>query len=253
MRIEGETNFQIKFNWNNKVAPLHVQENNLVAKSQKNSPALDKNHFFNGLLQDLRHSAGELKNNNREMCIKTLIISEFNPRELDEENEKLVKMVQTDENLSKICRICLDANDPETLISPCACKGFQKFVHQNCLKTWIMRNNFFDVQLTMCEICKDSFLLQFEHSRYCSPFTENSCRVWLFFLVSCIMFSFIACFILEDYIDTSTRGLIIFSVCLIFGLIGLASLVLTLTSLKSNCTSQRISIWRILSKSYPPQ
>lgn len=236
------------------MVPLSVQENNYGAKSQKNSPTVEKSCLFNGILQDLRHSAGELKKNNREICIKTLIVSEFDPRdEEDEEMQKLTKRVQTDENLSKMCRICLDSDNSEALISPCACKGFQKFVHQNCLKTWLVRNDSFDTQFTMCEVCKDAFLLQFEYSRSCSPFTENSCRVWLLLLISCIMFSFITCFILEDFIDTSTRGLIIFSVCLIFGTIGLTSFLLTLKNLKSNCTSQRISIWRILSKSRPPQ
>lgn len=33
-----------------------------------------------------------------------------------------------------ICRICLDCNKPEDLISPCKCKGSLQYVHQGCLK-----------------------------------------------------------------------------------------------------------------------
>mmetsp|Transcript_21799 Transcript_21799/g.36732 ORF Transcript_21799/g.36732 Transcript_21799/m.36732 type:complete len:555 (+) Transcript_21799:92-1756(+) len=36
----------------------------------------------------------------------------------------------------KICRYCFDDNENESLISPCACSGGQKYVHLNCLRRW---------------------------------------------------------------------------------------------------------------------
>jgi hypothetical protein len=35
-----------------------------------------------------------------------------------------------------ICRYCLEDDESENLISPCACSGGQKFVHLNCLRRW---------------------------------------------------------------------------------------------------------------------
>ena len=37
------------------------------------------------------------------------------------------------------CRICFESNNP--LIVPCDCKGSIRFIHQECLKTWILKNN----------------------------------------------------------------------------------------------------------------
>ncbi|SBS81905.1 FHA domain protein, putative [Plasmodium ovale] len=63
------------------------------------------------------------------------------------------------------CRICLCEyeNDNNPLISPCKCKGSMKYVHLNCLRTWMrgrlnVRNDcssysFFWKQLN-CELCK---------------------------------------------------------------------------------------------------
>ena len=39
----------------------------------------------------------------------------------------------------KMCRYCFDGEEDGELISPCACKGGQKFVHLNCLRRWQRR------------------------------------------------------------------------------------------------------------------
>lgn len=246
INLYEDKNIKISYVWNSKVVPLNYPENPAKVHSQKNSPA-DKSFLFTGKLQDLRHSAGEMKHN-KEKDFKALNISEFNCG--DEENDELAKNVKNEESFDVVCRICLDSDKPDDFISPCSCRGFQKFVHQACLKAWLMRNDSLESNFCMCEICKDSFLFQFEYSTYCSPFSENSCRAWIPFVIACIMFSFIACFIVQDYIDNSTRGLVMFSVCIIFGFIGLICSFLTITNLKLFCLSRKVSIWRILSKSH---
>lgn len=35
-----------------------------------------------------------------------------------------------------LCRYCLEDDEMENLISPCACSGGQKYVHLNCLRRW---------------------------------------------------------------------------------------------------------------------
>lgn len=34
------------------------------------------------------------------------------------------------------CRICLETENPEEMISPCQCRGTQKYVHRYCLNQW---------------------------------------------------------------------------------------------------------------------
>uniref|UniRef100_A0A6C0ELP7 Uncharacterized protein n=1 Tax=viral metagenome TaxID=1070528 RepID=A0A6C0ELP7_9ZZZZ len=36
----------------------------------------------------------------------------------------------------KQCRICLDTDRVEEMISPCLCNGSQRFIHRNCLNLW---------------------------------------------------------------------------------------------------------------------
>lgn len=36
------------------------------------------------------------------------------------------------------CRICLCDDGSSELIKPCKCKGSLRYVHENCLKVWIL-------------------------------------------------------------------------------------------------------------------
>ena len=40
----------------------------------------------------------------------------------------------------KVCRICLEDSESETMISPCDCKGSSEWVHDQCLDEWRAKN-----------------------------------------------------------------------------------------------------------------
>ena len=69
-------------------------------------------------------------------------------------------------NITPICRICYEKDKKnDLLIIPCKCEGTIKFVHQSCIKKWIINsNNFLDNP--SCEICKSKFLIKIENSTY---------------------------------------------------------------------------------------
>jgi hypothetical protein len=48
------------------------------------------------------------------------------------------------------CRICLEENNVDDMISPCLCRGSQRYVHRNCLNIWREqnRNNYY-----RCSVC----------------------------------------------------------------------------------------------------
>ncbi|CAD8132427.1 unnamed protein product [Paramecium octaurelia] len=58
---------------------------------------------------------------------------------------------------NKICRICIQDDQSSQFISPCKCKGSTEFVHEECLKMWVLQqfgvNKIFNREL-YCEICK---------------------------------------------------------------------------------------------------
>lgn len=55
------------------------------------------------------------------------------------------------------CRICLD-NGGEDLISPCYCRGTQKYVHRSCLDNW--RSTKVGFAFSHCTECKAVFILR---------------------------------------------------------------------------------------------
>ncbi len=72
----------------------------------------------------------------------------------------------------KICRICLEENESNdntnVLLSPCKCSGSSKYIHFNCLQTWLKSKaiinylitsncNYYELKSIECEICKAFF------------------------------------------------------------------------------------------------
>ena len=45
------------------------------------------------------------------------------------------------EGAGPICRICLSGKDASELVSPCACRGTQAYVHLRCLRRWQQTSN----------------------------------------------------------------------------------------------------------------
>lgn len=56
----------------------------------------------------------------------------------------------------RVCRICLmDGEEEQPLISPCACHGSMRYVHQFCLRKWTETHN-----IISCEICRYKYHVQ---------------------------------------------------------------------------------------------
>lgn len=94
---------------------------------------------------------------------------------------------QAETQLSQ-CRICFESQDKDLLISPCRCSGSMKFVHEECLKLWILSSNP-EPKSSSCELCKQAFIIEFELSRKCSftNFTNECFNIFIFPLVILII------------------------------------------------------------------
>jgi hypothetical protein len=72
-----------------------------------------------------------------------------------------------------VCRICrMEGEDDWPLFFPCKCSGSIKWVHQDCLQTWMQHSG-----ITSCELCKHAF----DFTPICDS-TSNptvACDVWL--------------------------------------------------------------------------
>ena len=53
---------------------------------------------------------------------------------------------------TNICRICLEEeSNYDLLINPCRCNGTSKYVHKNCINTWLQDNN-------TCPLCRTKII-----------------------------------------------------------------------------------------------
>ncbi|CAD8118543.1 unnamed protein product [Paramecium sonneborni] len=110
------------------------------------------------------------------------------------QNRKLVPQHdQHDINQDKfICRICLEDGQTSVFIKPCECKGSIQYVHEDCLKTWLLRNHKIDEiagSRVFCELCKKTFHceVQFQQKYEFSqllriPINQKYCLLGFFIL-----------------------------------------------------------------------
>lgn len=121
--------------------------------------------------------------------------------------------------MAEICRICLDSANPNQLISPCACKGTQQYVHRDCLLNW--QETAMDTFLTspskpsfanfnVCNICKTPYNLNSSYRKllYLSPhvdylLTKYKTHLYIFILLTIILLFFIPLFLMIFFYITT--------------------------------------------------
>lgn len=116
-----------------------------------------------------------------------------------------------EEKQPKVCRICFeDENDEMKLISPCLCRGFSKYIHEDCLKTWIEMQEQNKTQIR-CEVCKYRYKLDRDYEKKCDPregMTNNPhlvCLLGILILVKSILLILLYVIISKNYIDPAAN------------------------------------------------
>jgi hypothetical protein len=80
------------------------------------------------------------------------------PRQLSQERSNSINSSN-----SPFCKICYEKEETSEnkLIDPCICQGSMRYVHQDCLKTWIFNQEKVNPENAKCEICKTAYLMRF--------------------------------------------------------------------------------------------
>ena len=161
-------------------------------------------------------------------------------------------------NEDNICRICMEADSKDLpLIAPCKCSGTVKFIHEECLKTWIISQEG-DIDEAQCELCKTNFLMEFRIGKKCTP-KESVKNGWspIFYLpiLSAVMIMlFLVIYLLANrYINISQgqdqQGYTI-ALMVTCGISGLVLLLLIVNTLKEICFVLRLEEWHIFSQTF---
>lgn len=67
-----------------------------------------------------------------------------------------------EEEAEKVCKICFDTTITKKtgkLIAPCKCAGSVKYIHEECLKTWLVSQNS-DLNFATCELCHKFYKME---------------------------------------------------------------------------------------------
>lgn len=142
-----------------------------------------------------------------------------------------------------ICRICLSTDKVQILISPCSCTGSHKYVHEECLKKWILSKDVKNISL--CELCQSQFKMEFEVSSNCLPFKDRkTCRAWLPFISSILLLAGLI-FICYITIKTKSSNITLLISSLILGFFCISCCVRGIFLSLSVCFERRIDSWKI--------
>ncbi|OMJ74899.1 hypothetical protein SteCoe_26070 [Stentor coeruleus] len=156
------------------------------------------------------------------------------------------------------CRICMEPESKgNILIAPCKCSGTVKYIHEECLKTWIISQEG-DIDEGQCELCKTQFLMEFKIGKKCSP-KESVKNGWSPFLYLPVLFAvmvmlFLVIYLLaERYISISQgnneKGYTI-ALMITCGISGLVLLLLIVNTLKEICLVAKLEEWHIFSQNF---
>jgi RING-variant domain len=150
-------------------------------------------------------------------------------------------VVYTDE--SKTCRICLSVENIQTMISPCSCIGSQKYVHEECLKEWLLNKKIND--LDKCELCKNTLKMNFVVTSTFMPFHGiGTCKAWVPCVVSFVLLGVIIYLCVLAFTSSSDDILITVS-AFILGFICISCCIKGIFSVFDQCFVRKIENWTI--------
>lgn len=155
-----------------------------------------------------------------------------------------------------ICRICLEPESTANkFIAPCLCTGSVKYVHEECLKTWIV-SQADDCSVSKCELCKYAFVMDFNISTHCSlkqALTDglSQCLFIPMMLIVLCMLCLILFLLLDKFIQgdkvKDEKGYLIslFITCLMSACV---IVYLIVNAFRESCCAERLDAWHILTK-----
>ncbi|OMJ83687.1 hypothetical protein SteCoe_15358 [Stentor coeruleus] len=158
----------------------------------------------------------------------------------------------------RTCRICMEPENQENpLLTPCKCSGTIRYIHEECLKTWLV-SHFEDIAKSCCELCKTDFSMEFKMRAKCLP--KKSCSagisscMFIPILSAIIMILFIIiCLLADRYLTASLADEDkVYTIALIITC-SISSFILTIlliSSLKSACLFPQLENWRIFSQNF---
>lgn len=152
---------------------------------------------------------------------------------------------------TKVCRVCFEDETVEKrLISPCLCKGSSKYIHEDCLYSWISCQTGVK-NAKKCEVCKFSYSIQVKTYKKCDPkkgLAENPqfiCYLGILFLVLSVMLILLYVLITKKYIDPKESIGYFVGILTVFGFSLTCLFAITVKLFKHICWIETKELYKI--------
>jgi hypothetical protein len=156
-----------------------------------------------------------------------------------------------EEHKTKVCRVCFeDETIEKKLISPCLCKGSSKYIHEDCLYSWISCQTGIK-NAKKCEVCKFPYSIQVKTHKKCDPkkgLAENPqfiCYLGILFLVLSVMLILLYVLITKKYIDPKENIGYFIGILAVFGFSLTCLFAMTVKLFKHICMIDTKETYRI--------
>ncbi|OMJ77879.1 hypothetical protein SteCoe_22442 [Stentor coeruleus] len=165
-----------------------------------------------------------------------------------------IKKTFEESSIKMVCRICYDIErENNKLLHPCRCIGSVMYVHEECLKTWLLSTNQ-DLSGRACELCHTTFTMEYSIKTYFS-FKEicdeaiGTCMFIPILLAILVLIIVIIYFLSVKYQNSDTKeNDQIYSLALMAGC-SLAALIIILIMVyivKNTFIKSRMEDWKIM-------
>ena len=153
----------------------------------------------------------------------------------------------------KICRICFEIETAAApVISPCECNGSMKFIHENCLKKWIMSKTN-DPATFNCDICKAQLRMEMK-SNYevsCKTLKEEIFKILIFPIIILAVTTIVLLILIYlltslSHNKLSTSGKVYLSIVMVACVaMDLLVIYMWIKSIRAGCFQLKLSTWKI--------
>jgi hypothetical protein len=159
-----------------------------------------------------------------------------------------------------ICKICFEQGSRSNkLITPCRCDGSVRYVHEECLKLWLLASKDQEISQASCELCTTPYLMELKVTWKCS--SENIladrlmqlCFLPLLLMVFSVLILILGVLI-DQYFDDENQDpeqknctlvIIVTCLCTLFVVVYLIASIF-----KETCCIHSLSYWQIKSQTF---
>lgn len=165
----------------------YSNEKNVKLQKFVNNKNISKMHYFNKIMTN-RNSLPNMIN---------MIASKGQQNKESNRNSSPKLSLRNEEEIEeeeRFCKICFEQTSNELtsrLIAPCKCSGSVKYIHEECLKTWLVSQNI-DLKYANCELCQTSYKMNIEIGSKCLP--SSILNMYNLMFLFCLSI-FLTCFI----------------------------------------------------------